>query len=307
MNDERFFDLAMKAIAQQANDAERKDLDAMLADKPELRAELLRLEKDALVAKDALPLVAACTESTGQFPTYARERLQTTVRQTLGGPESVAKEPHRSLAWGWRWGLGLAGATTVVLLVAVPVFHPPNKLEPVQGLAVKQEATPNEPAPPGTQGGRSSSSVTLGSGSTAGMTVSTGLKGQLTASNGLGPLTEEAFKQAAAQNLPVIQLAIFDLGGGARRADKNEVTTLEEAWKGIPIQNFSKVSELQAWRWPNDAGRPAARIVYASGVREVWLSGSFQGRVFQKTFPLDKDLATTLQQVKAFIQEPTKR
>jgi hypothetical protein len=307
MNDERFFDLAMKAIAQQANDAERKDLDAMLADKPELRAELLRLEKDALVAKDALPLVAACTESTGQFPTYARERLQTTVRQTLGGPESVAKEPHRSLAWGWRWGLGLAGATTVVLLVAVPVFHPPNKLEPVQGLAVKQEATPNEPAPPGTQGGRSSSSVTLGSGSTAGMTVSTGLKGQLTASNGLGPLTEEAFKQAAAQNLPVIQLAIFDLGGGARRADKNEVTTLEEAWKGIPIQNFSKVSELQAWRWPNDAGRPAARIVYASGVREVWLSGSFQGRVFQKTFPLDKDLVTTLQQVKAFIQEPTKR
>jgi hypothetical protein len=324
MNDERFFDLAMKAIAQQANDAERKDLDAMLADKPELRAELLRLEKDALVAEDALPLVAACTESTGQFPAYARERLQTTVRQTLGGPESVAKEPHRSLAWGWRWGLGLAGATTVVLLVAVPVFHPPNKLEPVQGLAVKQEATPNEPAPPGTQGGRSSSSVTLGSGSTAGMTVSTGLKGQLTASNGLGPLTEEtfkqaaaqnglgplteeAFKQAAAQNLPVIQLAIFDLGGGARRADKNEVTTLEEAWKGIPIQNFSKVSELQAWRWPNDAGRPAARIVYASGVREVWLSGSFQGSVFQKTFPLDKDLATTLQQAKAFIEEQTER
>jgi hypothetical protein len=123
----------------------------------------------------------------------------------------------------------------------------------------------------------------------------------------VGPLTEEAFKQAAAQNLPVIQLAIFDLEGDALPSDKNEVTTLEETWKGIPIQNFSNVSELQAWRWPNEVGQLAARIVYAPGVREVWLFGRFQGRVFQKTFPLDRDLATTLQQVKAFIQEPTKR
>ena len=155
-----------------------------------------------------------------------------------------------------------------------------------EALSLKQEATPNEPA-----------------GHEPVLTAS----GRLLAPNGPGLLTEEAFKQAAAQNLPVIQLAIFDLGGDARRADKNEVTTLEETWKGIPIQNFSNVSELQAWRWPNEVGQLAARIVYAPGVREVWLFGRFQGRVFQKTFPLDRDLATTLQQVKAFIQEPTKR
>ena len=307
MNDQSFFDLAMKVIARHATNEERANLNALLAQEPELRAEFERLETDARVAKDALSLITACTASTADFPAYARERLQTAVRQTLGRPESVAKEPHRSLAWGWRWGLGLTGATAAVLLVAVSVFQTWNSPEPVQELAVKQEATPNEPAPPGTQDWRSSISVTHGSGSTASTTVSAGLKGQLTASNGLGSFTEEAFKQAAAQNLPVIQLAIFDLGGDARRAEKNEVTTLEETWKGIPVQNFSKVGELQAWRWPNDAERPAARIVYAPGLREVWLSGSFQGRVFQKTFPLDKDLATTLQQVKAFLQEPTKR
>jgi hypothetical protein len=175
--------------------------------------------------------------------------------------------------------LGLAGATAVVLLVAVSVFQLRE-----QARVLKQEATPNEPAGPEPV-----------------LTAS----GQLIAPNGPGLLKEEAFKQAAAQNLPVIQLAIFDLGGDARRADKNEVTTLEETWKGIPIQNFSNVSELQAWRWPNEVGQLAARIVYAPGVREVWLFGRFQGRVFQKTFPLDRDLATTLQQVRAFIQEPT--
>jgi hypothetical protein len=85
-------------------------------------------------------------------------------------------------------------------------------------LAVKQEATPNEPA---------------------GHNLVLKAFGQLGAPNGVGPLTEEAFKHAAAQNLPVIQLAIFDLEGEALPSDKNEVTTLEETWKGIPIQNFS--------------------------------------------------------------------
>ena len=88
MNDQRFFDLAMKVISRQANDAEHADLDALLAREPELRAEFTRLEADARVAKDVLPLVAACTASTAQFPAYARERLQTTVQQTLGRPKS---------------------------------------------------------------------------------------------------------------------------------------------------------------------------------------------------------------------------
>ena len=52
MNDQRFFDLAMKVIARQANDAERADLDALLAREAELRAKFTRLEKDALVAKN---------------------------------------------------------------------------------------------------------------------------------------------------------------------------------------------------------------------------------------------------------------
>ena len=144
MNDQRFFDLAMKVIARQANDAERADLDALLAREPELRAEFARLEVDARVAKDALPLVNACSASKGELPVYARERLQTMVRQTLGRPESAAEEPDRGLAWGWRWVLGLAAATAVVVIVALSIFRTPNApviqlamLDTVVGLAAR--------------------------------------------------------------------------------------------------------------------------------------------------------------------------
>ena len=232
MNDQRFFDLAMKVIARQANDAERTDLDALLAREPELRSEFMRLEKDALVAKDALPLVAACTESTGQFPAYARERLQTAVRQALGRRKSEGRD--RSLAWGWRWVLGLAAATAVVVIVALSIFHAPNA--------------------------------------------------------------------------PVIQLAMLDTVGGTRGTDMNELATLQGTWKESPVQQFSSASELEAWEknWPN-GGRPAARIVYDPASGEVRVSVRSQGRVFQKTLPVEVDLATTLQQVKAFIGEQTKR
>ena len=125
MNDERFFDLAMKVTARQASDAERAELDALLAREPELRAKFDRLESDARVAKDALPLVDAMQAAAGELPAYARGRLQTKVRQTLGRP-AAEKEPDHSLAWGWRWVLGLAAATTVVLLVALPMFRMSN-------------------------------------------------------------------------------------------------------------------------------------------------------------------------------------
>ena len=39
MNDERFFDLAMKVIAQQATEAERAELDARLVREPGLKPE----------------------------------------------------------------------------------------------------------------------------------------------------------------------------------------------------------------------------------------------------------------------------
>ena len=118
MNDERFFDLAMKVIARQGTDAERAEFDALLAGQPELKAEFERLQAEVGVAKEALPLVNATEATAGELPAYARERLQTKVRQTLGRP-AAEKATERSRAWNWRWALGLAAVAVVMVLPAL--------------------------------------------------------------------------------------------------------------------------------------------------------------------------------------------
>jgi hypothetical protein len=269
MNDQHFFDLAMKVIARQANDAERADLDALLAREPELRAEFTRLEADARVAKEALPLVNAMRETKGELPVYARGRLRTMVRQTLGRPESVAEEPNRSPAWGWRWVFGgLATATAVLLLVGF--------------LEGRRHVT--------TQSGHAN--------------VASHTSVAVTSDSG-----EATLPPTATSNAPVILLAMLDTAGGTRGADMNELATLQEAWKESPVQHFSSASELEAWEknWINCDGLTAAKIIYDPAAGEVRVSGRSRGKFFQRTFLLEKDLATTLQQVGVFIREQTKR
>jgi anti-sigma factor RsiW len=123
MNDEPFFDLAMKVIARQCTDAERAELDALLAREPRRSAEFAQLQAYVRVAKGALPLVEATQATAGELPAYARGRLQTKVRQTLGGHRPPLQEKRSEFAWGWRWVLGLAAATAVVVLVTLPIFH----------------------------------------------------------------------------------------------------------------------------------------------------------------------------------------
>lgn len=110
MNDQRFFDLAMKAIARQSMETERAELESLLASRPELKAEWERLQADARLARETAPLRSAMAASQPEFPAHARERLQTQVRQTLGGADIVKRG-----GWNWRWALGLATATAVIL------------------------------------------------------------------------------------------------------------------------------------------------------------------------------------------------
>ena len=142
MNDERFFDLAMKVIARQCTDAERSELDALLANKPALKAEFERLQADTRTAKHTLPLVDATQATTGEFTAYARGRLQSKLIVTLGRPvveylsvgtelprmqSAVLLAPRRrsKQATGvvWRWLFGLAAATALILMIALPMLR----------------------------------------------------------------------------------------------------------------------------------------------------------------------------------------
>jgi hypothetical protein len=277
VNDERFFDLAMKVIVRRATDVERGKLDELLAREPDMRAQFARLQADVRVAKGALPLVDATLATTGELPAYARGRLQTKVRQTLGRPKSAAKEPDCNLAWGWRWVLGLAAATVVVVIVALPIFRTPNA--PVIQVAILDTARVTYST--------RTYSIASRTYSTPGVTYYRGTRLEIS--------RDRARK--------------LDTAGGTRGIDANELATLQATWKESPVQNFSSASELEAWEkdWSNSRGRPAAKIIYDAAAGEVRVSGHSQGKAFQKTFPLEKDLATTLQQISAFVQEQTKK
>ena len=125
MNDDHFFDLAMKVIARQATEAERAELDALIARQPALKAEFERLQADVRLAREVLPLVSATEATAPELPAYACGRLQTKVRETLGRPPVTGEPPEEDASgtlWKWRWVLGLAGATAVVALFLLPVF-----------------------------------------------------------------------------------------------------------------------------------------------------------------------------------------
>jgi anti-sigma-K factor RskA len=121
MNDDQFVDLAMKVIARQATEAERAELDALVARQPELKAEFERLQAEVRLAREVLPLVSATEATAPELPAYARGRLQTKVRETFGRPQAPEEDAVGTL-WKWRWILGLAAATAVVVLFLLPVL-----------------------------------------------------------------------------------------------------------------------------------------------------------------------------------------
>lgn len=235
MNDERFFDLAMKVIARQVTDAERAELDALLARAPDLKAEFDRLQADAQTTKDALPLLGATQATVGELPAYARGRLQTKVRQTLGRPQTSGEpEREQKIRWNWRWFLGLATGTAAVALLLFAMF-----------------------------------------------TRSTG---------------------------PVVQVAMLDTVGAVRGSDTNQVAILKQQWKSSDIQSFANPALLENWEtnWP-EGDKVTAKVIYDRAAGEVRVSLRGVSKPQRRSFTIERDLATTLQEADNFIRDQTKK
>jgi hypothetical protein len=116
----------MKVLARQATEAERAELDSLLTGNRELKAEFERLRVDVRIGTELLPIVAATEAIAPEFPGYARERLQTKVRQTLGANPASAKEAESPPGWAWRLRLGLATVTAVIVTLLIPSLVRPS-------------------------------------------------------------------------------------------------------------------------------------------------------------------------------------
>jgi len=128
MNDQNFFDLAMKAIARQASDAELAELDALLASHPGRKLEFERLQADVRTAKETLALANATGATTPELPGYARGRLQTKVQQTLGRSSKPVEPAGIGQMLRKWWIAALATgvmAAAVIFLAAFPLSSHP--------------------------------------------------------------------------------------------------------------------------------------------------------------------------------------
>jgi len=97
LENERFRELARQVARGAASDAARKELDRMLSQDPALKEQFEQIRKETLLLRETLPLLDALDASPRAFPAYARERLQTKVRETLGrkireGPTGFAEK-----------------------------------------------------------------------------------------------------------------------------------------------------------------------------------------------------------------------
>ena len=234
MNDQNFFDLAMKAIARQASDTELAELDALLASHPDRKIEFERLQADVRTAKETLALANATAATTPELPGYVRGRLRTKVQQTLrrsGKPVEPAGIGQTLRKW-WIAVLAAGAMAAAVIFLA-------------------------------------------------------------------------AFPQSSR---PTIQIAMLDTAGTVRGPTGDDAAFLKRQWKISSVQNFDSTATLGNWEtnWPL-GDKVVAKVVYDRAAAEVRVSLHGRGSPQTRTFVIERDLATTLQQVNAFIQEQAKR
>ena len=100
---------------------------------------------------------------------------------------------------------------------------------------------------------------------------------------------------------PVIRLAMLDTAGETRDAATNEVAILRNAWSTATLDSFSSTEALSSWE--ADVKPDVVKVVYDRAAAEVRVAGQWRGKSFERTFVVEKDLATTMERVKAFVRE----
>jgi hypothetical protein len=254
MNDQRFFDLAMKAIAGQVTDAERAELDALFVRGPELKTEFARLQAEVRFMREVLPLVNATEATTGEFPAYARERLQTVVRQTLGRPEKA--EQSKPLQ------------PKIVL-----VGEPCSAMRPARDRAKKRSVT--------------WSWLLRVFRGTSLPVIQVGILERA------GKISQQPMSPARAKSRreePFLQTSV-------RRDDTD---LLKQTWQNAAVHSFINAKDLKDWE--SESGKKATvKIIYDQPAGEVRVLGEWNGKTLNKTFPIERDLSTTLKLVKNYL------
>jgi len=122
MDAESFTDLALRVIAGEATDADRRALEAECSSAPARRDEFEELKLTHDILRATAPMSEAARATTPELPAHRVNELRTAVRQHFGPvatrPESTAPFADWILALRWL----LAGSGAGAIAVAVVIF-----------------------------------------------------------------------------------------------------------------------------------------------------------------------------------------
>src|ERR1039458_7880022 len=104
-DDPIFTELALKAIAGNADSAEQSRLGELLQ-QPELAKEFQQLKADAAFAKEVLPLMGEEPAMTPPLTDFEFSQMRKLAEARL---KNLTPEKPKS-SWSWHWIWGLAGA-----------------------------------------------------------------------------------------------------------------------------------------------------------------------------------------------------
>jgi hypothetical protein len=127
MDIESFTALALRVIAREATDDERRALDAELSAHPDRRDEFSGLQVTHDVLRTAAPMTEAARATEPALPAYRMNELRTAVRQHFGPAASRAPKASPPFAF-LRW-IMTGGAVTVLGVVVVLVCFSNSAIE----------------------------------------------------------------------------------------------------------------------------------------------------------------------------------
>jgi hypothetical protein len=108
-NEERFHELAHKALAREAQAAEQAELRALIAENPKLKDEFEQLGAESAAIREMLPLLEDIEHPLAQIPPPPLARLQKVVRDVFDRRKESAGELRELLTRLEQWASRLVG------------------------------------------------------------------------------------------------------------------------------------------------------------------------------------------------------
>lgn len=120
---ERFHELAHKALAKEASPAEQRELRALIAEKPELKREMENLGGEVAVARELIEMIEDVQHPVPNIPAPPMERLSREVGAVFESRKRSKAELGDLLARLEKWARHQAGAGKDELMAMVNVLR----------------------------------------------------------------------------------------------------------------------------------------------------------------------------------------